>query len=172
MSGNCLRNTFFDCLTFEPTQTITVSPVDTPTFLKAIGRRAGFKYRPGLIHVRVEMNKLQVTVDAQGNTVIAHNTPIVEHCRSRARLLTSLVNMVSAQGALANFTEEMKHDMLSLMQSVANEQIPLIDALEHHTAQSFYDKGMHAALEHRQQQEQIAIEQAQAHTDYSQQHGR
>jgi hypothetical protein len=116
------------------------------------------------------MNKLQVTVDAQGNTVIAHNTPIVEHCRSRARLLTSLVNMVCAQDMLDNFTEEMKRDMLNLLQSVANEQLPLIDALEHHTAQSFYDKGMHAALEHREKQEQIAVDQAHAHTDYSQQH--
>ncbi|WP_277189099.1 hypothetical protein [Caballeronia sp. BR00000012568055] len=117
------------------------------------------------------MNKLQVSVDAQGNTVIAHNTPIVEHCRSRARLLNSLVNMVSAPGATDNFNDTMKRDMLNLLQSVAEEQLPLIDALEHHTAHSFYDKGMHAALEHRQQQEQIAIEQAHQHVDYAQQHG-
>ncbi|KMQ80908.1 hypothetical protein BPMI_04107 [Candidatus Burkholderia pumila] len=107
------------------------------------------------------MNNLQITVDAQGNTVVSHNTPIAEHCRSRARLLSSLVNMVCAPGAIESFNETMKRDMLSLLQSVADEQFPLIDALEHHTAHSFYDKGVNAALEHRRQQEQIAVDQAQ-----------
>jgi hypothetical protein len=118
------------------------------------------------------MSNLQISVDAQGNTVVAHNTPIVEHCRSRARLLTSLVNMVSAPGAIDNFNDTMKRDMLSLLQSVAEEQLPLIDALEHHTAHSFYDRGVNAALEHRRQQEQLAIEQAHQNVDYTQQHGR
>jgi hypothetical protein len=118
------------------------------------------------------MSNLQVTVDGQGNTVVTHGAPIAEHCRSRARLLSSLVNMVCAPEALDKFTEQMKRDMLSLLQSVANEQLPLIDALEHHTAQSFYDKGVHAALEHRQKEEQIAVEQShhQLHVDYTQQH--
>jgi hypothetical protein len=111
------------------------------------------------------MNNMQVTVDAQGNTVISHNTPIVEHCRSRARLLTSLVNMVCAPGAIENFTETMKRDMLNLMQSVANEQLPLIDALEHHTAHAFYEKGVNAALEHRREQEQIAVEESRQHSN-------
>jgi hypothetical protein len=107
------------------------------------------------------MNNFQVTVDAQGNTIINHAAPIGEHCRSRARLLTSLVNMVCAPGAFDHFNADMKRDLLGLMHSVAQEQLPLIDALEHHTAQSYYDKGVHAALEHRRHQEQAAIAEVQ-----------
>jgi hypothetical protein len=111
------------------------------------------------------MNNLQVTVDTQGNTVVSHGAPIGEHCRSRVRLLSSLINMVCAPGALQQFSEDVRTDLLSMLQSVSKEQLPLIDALEHHTAQSYYDKGVHAALEHRRQQEQAAIEEAQRHAD-------
>jgi hypothetical protein len=111
------------------------------------------------------MSNPQVTVDVHGNTVVSHATPIGEHCRGRARLLHSLVGMICAPGAFEKYSDDMKQEFLKLMQSIAAEQLPLIDALEHHTAQSYYDKGVHAALEHRQQQEQAALAEAQQHIE-------
>ena len=117
------------------------------------------------------MNSPQITVDAQGNTVISHSTPISEHCKSRARLLSSLVNMVAAPGGFEHFStfpDSMKRDILSLMHSIAEEQLPIIDALEQHTAQSYYERGINAAAEHYRQKEQpVHIEMPQP-IDYAQ----
>ena len=112
------------------------------------------------------MNSPKITVDSQGNTVISHTTPISEHCKSRARLLSSLVNMVAAPGGFEHFStfpDSMKRDILSLMHSIAEEQLPIIDALEQHTAHSYYERGVNAAAEHYRQKDQaIAIEPPQA----------
>ncbi|WP_321795499.1 hypothetical protein [Caballeronia sp. J97] len=118
------------------------------------------------------MKPLQITVDAQGNTIISHSTPISEHCKSRARLLSSLVNMVAAPGGFehfSTFSDTMKRDILSLMHSIAEEQLPIIEALEQHTAQSYYDRGANAAAEHyRQKDQMVNIEAPPLMTDYAQ----
>ncbi|VXA98691.1 conserved hypothetical protein [Burkholderia sp. 8Y] len=101
------------------------------------------------------MKSFDITVDAQGHVVVSHAEPIGEHCKSRARLLSSLVGMIAAPGAFEHFSafpEPMRRDMLSLMHSLAEESLPLITALEQHTAQSFYDKGVQAATEQRRQE--------------------
>ena len=103
-----------------------------------------------------EMNNFQVSVDAQGNAVVSNSTPISDHCKSRARLLSTLVDTIAAPGGFERFSgfpEPFKREMLSLMQSVAQEQISNIGALENYTAQSYYENGVRAAIEHRQQQE-------------------
>ncbi|MDR5799531.1 MULTISPECIES: hypothetical protein [unclassified Caballeronia] len=106
------------------------------------------------------MKAPQVTVDAQGNTIVSHSTPISEHCKSRVRLLASLVEMIAAPGAyeqFAMFSDVMQRDLLHLMHSLAEEQMPLVEALEKHTAQVYYEKGVNAALEHRSRQQQAEI---------------
>ncbi|MDR5856313.1 hypothetical protein P9239_21785 [Caballeronia sp. LZ062] len=98
------------------------------------------------------MKTFDITVDAQGRVVVSHAEPIGEHCKSRARLLSSLVGMIAAPGAFEHFCtfpDSMKRDLLSLMHSVAEESLPLLTALEQHTAQSFFDKGVQAATEQR-----------------------
>lgn len=101
------------------------------------------------------MKSFDITVDAQGRVVVSHAEPIGEHCKSRARLLSSLVGMIAAPGAFEHFCafpEPMKRDILHLMHFLAEESLPLLAALEQHTAQAFYDKGVHAATEQRRQE--------------------
>jgi len=98
------------------------------------------------------MKSFQVTVDAQGHVVVSYSEPIGEHCKSRARLLSSLVGLIAGPGAFDRFSafpDSLKRDILSLMHSVAEETLPLVSALEQHTAQSYYDKGAQAAMEQR-----------------------
>ncbi|SAL60105.1 hypothetical protein AWB74_02964 [Caballeronia arvi] len=117
------------------------------------------------------MKPLQITVNAQGHTVISHSTSISEHCKSRARLLSSLVNMVAAPGGFEHFSafpDEMKRDILSLMHSIAEEQSPIIDALEQHTAQAYYERGVNAASEHYRQKEPPETGDVQQPADYTQ----
>jgi hypothetical protein len=102
------------------------------------------------------MKPFQVSVDAQGNAVVSNATPISDHCKSRARLLCTLVNTIASPGGFeqfSNFPDTFKQEMLTLMQSVAEEQIPNIAALEQHIAQSYYENGVRAAIEHRSQQD-------------------
>ncbi|MFM0326800.1 hypothetical protein [Caballeronia glebae] len=104
------------------------------------------------------MKSLQVTVDAQGNAVVSHSMPIGEHCRSRARRLASLIDTLAAPGGmerLGEFAEPFKREMFTLMQSLAEEQIPNLEALEKHMAQTYYERGVRAAIEHRQKEEAI-----------------
>lgn len=106
------------------------------------------------------MNNFQVSVDAQGHAVVSNSTPISEHCKSRARLLSTLVDTIAAPGGFEKFSafpEAFKREMLSLMQSVAEEQTANISALEQHTAQSYYENGVRAAIEHRQQEERGVV---------------
>jgi hypothetical protein len=101
------------------------------------------------------MKPFQVSVDPQGNAVVSNSTPISEHCKSRARLLATLVNTIAAPGGFEQFSvfpDTFKQEMLTLMQSIAEEQIPNIAALEQHTAQSYYENGVRAAIEHRQEE--------------------
>jgi hypothetical protein len=101
------------------------------------------------------MKPLNVTVDAQGNAVVFHSMPISEHCKSRARLLSSLVDTLTAPGGFerfAEFAEPFKAEMLTLMQTIAEEQIPNITALEQHIAQVYYERGVRAAIENREQE--------------------
>lgn len=117
------------------------------------------------------MKPVQITVDTQGNTIISHSMPISEHCKNRARLLSSLVNMVAAPGGFEHFStfpDTMKRDILDLMHSIAEEQLPVIEALEQHTAQSYYERGANAAAEHyRQKDLSVVIEEPQ-HIDFTQ----
>ncbi|WP_250516404.1 hypothetical protein [Caballeronia sp. INDeC2] len=117
------------------------------------------------------MKGVQITVDTQGNTVVSHSMPISEHCKSRARLLSSLVNMVAAPSGFEHFStfpDTMKRDILSLMHSIAEEQLSVIEALEQHTAQSFYERGANAAAEHyRAKEVPVSIEEPQ-HLDFKQ----
>ncbi|SAK81559.1 hypothetical protein AWB79_05361 [Caballeronia hypogeia] len=118
------------------------------------------------------MNAPQISVDAQGNTVVSLSTPISEHCKSRARLLASLVNMVAAPGGFeqfSHFPDPMKRDILALMHSIVEEQLPGIEALEQHTAQSYYERGVNAAAEHYRKTDQPASIEMPQPLDYSQQ---
>jgi hypothetical protein len=102
------------------------------------------------------MKPFQVSVDPQGNAVVSNSTPISEHCKSRARLLATLVNTIAAPGGFEQFSvfpDTFKQEMLTLMQSIAEEQNANIAALEQHTAQSYYENGVRAAIEHRQQED-------------------
>jgi hypothetical protein len=97
------------------------------------------------------MKDLQVSVDANGSATLTHTMPISEHCANRARLLSSLVNIVAAPGGFEHFCsypESMRRDILSLLHTVAQEQLPLISALEEHTAKSAYEKGVQATREY------------------------
>jgi hypothetical protein len=96
------------------------------------------------------MKDLHISVDANGRATLSHSMHIKEHCLNRARLLTSLVNIVAAPGGFEHFCsypESMRRDILSLLHSVAEEQIPLISALEEHTTRASYDRGVQAARE-------------------------
>jgi hypothetical protein len=96
------------------------------------------------------MKDLQVSVDANGSATISQTMPISEHCSNRARLLSSLVNIVAAPGGFEHFCaypESMRRDILSLLHSVAQEQLPLIAALEEHTAKAGYERGLQASRE-------------------------
>ncbi|KMY85870.1 hypothetical protein BUMB_00478c [Candidatus Paraburkholderia calva] len=115
------------------------------------------------------MNNPHISVDTHGNAVTSHAAPIGEHVRGRARLLSSLVNMVCTPGVFAHFTDDVRHDVLLLMQALASEQLSLIDALEKHTAQTYYERGAQAALEHRERQEKTAEAQPHLETQGEQQ---
>jgi hypothetical protein len=97
-----------------------------------------------------KMKELQISVDANGYVTLSQSVQISEHCANRARLLMSLVNIVSAPGGfeqLCSYPESMRRDILNLMRSVAEEQLPLIAALEEHAAKSGYERGAQAARE-------------------------
>jgi hypothetical protein len=103
-----------------------------------------------LIRGTHKMKDLQVSVDANGSATLTHTMPISEHCTNRARLLSSLVNIVAAPGGFEHFCsypESMRRDILNLLHSVAQEQLPLIAALEDHTAKAAYEKGVQATRE-------------------------
>ena len=105
------------------------------------------------------MNNLQISVDAHGHATLSQSVQISEHCSNRARLLTSLVNIVAAPGGFEHFCaypEAMRRDMLELMRSVAEEQLPLIAALEEHATKSGYERGALAAREVLVHEEQAA----------------
>jgi hypothetical protein len=105
------------------------------------------------------MKDLQISVDAHGHTTVSQSVQISEHCANRARLLTSLVNIVAAPGSFEHFCaypEAMRRDILNLMRSVAEEQLPLIAALEEHAAKSGYERGAQAAREVLLHEEQAA----------------
>ncbi|SAK87767.1 hypothetical protein AWB75_05984 [Caballeronia catudaia] len=105
------------------------------------------------------MNKLRISVDAHGHATLSQLVQISEHCGNRARLLTSLVNIVAAPGGFERFCaypETVRRDMLELMRSVAEEQLPLIAALEEHATKSGYERGAQAAREVLVHEEQAA----------------
>jgi hypothetical protein len=105
------------------------------------------------------MNILQISVDAHGHATLSQSVQISEHCSNRARLLTSLVNIVAAPGGFEHFCaypEAMRRDMLELMRSVAEEQLPLIAALEEHATKSGYERGAQATREVLVHDEQAA----------------
>ncbi|MDR5742573.1 hypothetical protein QCE73_05310 [Caballeronia sp. LZ029] len=96
------------------------------------------------------MKELQISVDANGYATLSQSVQVSEHCTTRARLLISLVNMVAAPGGFEQFcgySESMRRDILNLMRSVAEEQLPLIGALEEHATKSGYERGAQAARE-------------------------
>ncbi|WP_250512780.1 hypothetical protein [Caballeronia sp. INDeC2] len=96
------------------------------------------------------MKELQISVDANGYATLSQSVQVSEHCANRARLLRSLVNIVAAPGGFEQFcaySESMRRDMLNLMRSVAEEQLPLIAALEEHATRSGYERGAQAARE-------------------------
>jgi hypothetical protein len=91
------------------------------------------------------MKDLQISVDANGSATLTHTMPISEHCANRARLLSSLVNIVAAPGGFeyfCSYPESMRRDILSLLHTIAQEQLPLLAALEDHTAKAAYEKGV------------------------------
>ena len=105
------------------------------------------------------MNDLQISVDAHGHATLSQSVQISEHCTNRARLLTSLVNIVAAPGGFEHFCaypESMRRDILSLMRSVAEEQLPLITALEDHASRSGYERGAQATREGLIREQQAA----------------
>jgi hypothetical protein len=96
------------------------------------------------------MKDLQISVDANGSATLTHTMPISEHCTNRARLLSSLVNIVAAPGGFEHFCsypDHMRRDILNLLHTVAQEQLPLLTALEEHTAKAAYEKGVQATRE-------------------------
>ncbi|WP_459908421.1 hypothetical protein [Caballeronia sp. HLA56] len=102
------------------------------------------------------MKDLQVSVDSNGRVTTSHSMAIGEHCANRARLLSSLVNIVAAPGGFEHFCsypETMRRDILSLLHSVAEEQMPLIAALEEHTARASFEKGVQTAREFMAQEQ-------------------
>lgn len=105
------------------------------------------------------MSDMHISVDAHGHATLSQSVAISEHCTNRARLLSSLVNLVAAPGGfeqLCTYPESMRRDILSLMHSVAEEQLPLIAALEDHAAKSGYERGAQAAREVLVHEEQAA----------------
>ncbi|BBP95834.1 hypothetical protein BSFA1_09630 [Burkholderia sp. SFA1] len=105
------------------------------------------------------MTNLQISVDPHGHATVSQLVQISEHCANRARLLMSLVNIVAAPGGFEHFCaypESMRRDMLDLMRSVAEEQLPLIAALEEHATKSGYERGGQAAREVLVHEEQAA----------------
>jgi hypothetical protein len=96
------------------------------------------------------MNDLQISVDAHGRATLSQSVQISEHCNNRARLLMSLVNIVATPGGFEHvcaYPEAMRRDILNLMRSVAEEQLPLIAALEDHATKSGYERGAQSARE-------------------------
>lgn len=70
--------------------------------------------------------------------------------------MATLVKTIATPGGFEQFSvfpDTFKQEMLTLMQSIAEEQIPNIAALEQHTAQSYYENGVRAAIEHHQQED-------------------
>jgi hypothetical protein len=97
-----------------------------------------------------KMKDLQISVDANGLATVSHTMPISEHCSNRARLLSSLVNIVAAPGGFEHFcsySESMRRDILSLMHSLSQEQLPLLAALEEHTSKAAYERGAQVTRE-------------------------
>ncbi len=106
-----------------------------------------------------KMNDLHISVDPNGHATLSQSVQISEHCNNRARLLTSLVNIVAAPGGFEHFCaypEAMRRDILNLLRSVAEEQLPLIAALEEHATKAGYERGAQAAREVLIQEQQAA----------------
>jgi len=102
------------------------------------------------------MKDLHISVDANGRATVSQSLHIKEHCANRARLLTSLVNIVAAPGGFEHFCsypESMRRDLLTLLHSIAEEQVPLVSALEEHTARASYDRGVQATREFMAQEQ-------------------
>ncbi|WP_244813761.1 hypothetical protein [Caballeronia sp. Lep1P3] len=96
------------------------------------------------------MKDLHISVDPNGRATMSQTMDIKEHCVGRARLLSSLVNLIAAPGGFEHFCaypESVRRDILGLLHSTAEEQLPLISALEEHTARASYDRGVQAARE-------------------------
>ncbi|WP_321791568.1 hypothetical protein [Caballeronia sp. J97] len=105
------------------------------------------------------MKDLRISVDPHGLATLSKSVQISEHCANRARLLLSLVNIVAAPGGFEHFRaypEAMRDDILNLMRSIAEEQGPLVAALEEHAAKSGFERGTQAAREVLDHEEQAA----------------